>query len=145
MGYGAGARVAKSAYVVFVLPVAVTVPAAALVMAGLLDGGAEGSAALVAFSGLPEEHPASEPLVVSAVADPAFDCGDVYITVFGQDGEPVVQESYFGQCFAVQNLEIPVGEEFSVMLDEGTYRVSISVLDAAKSGSASADAVVAVG
>ena len=43
---------AKSAYAVFVLPVAVSVPAAALVMAGLL-GGWQGSAASVSFSNLP--------------------------------------------------------------------------------------------
>ena len=135
---------AKSAYAVFVLPVAVSVPAAALVMAGLLGGG-QGSAASVSFSNLPAEHPASEPLVVSALACPAFDCGDVYITVFGQDGEPVIQESYFEQCFAGGSSEVPVGGEFSIVLEEGTYRVSVSVLDAAKSESASADAVVTVG
>ena len=140
MGYGAGARVAsKSAYVVFVLPVAVSVPVAVFVMAGLADGGAGASVRLV----LPETHPASEPLVVSALADPAFECGDVYIAVFGPDGGLVAQQAYFEQCFG--DGPVPVGDEFSLMLDEGAYRVSVDVIDAANDGTASAVATVTVG
>lgn len=133
---------AKSAYIVFMLPVAISVPAAALVMAGLMEGG-EASAS-VQFVGLPLTHPSSEPLVVSALADAEFDCGDVYITISDQNGTPVVQESYFEQCFADGNL-VPVDGEFSLMLDEGTYSVSVNILDAAKSRAAHADAVVTVG
>lgn len=135
---------AKSAYIVFMLPVAVSVPAAALVMAGILGAG-EASPSEVQLVGIPHSHPASEPLAVSAVADASFDCGDVYVTVFDQDGAPIVQESYFEQCFADGGLEVPVGEEFSAVLDEGTYVVSVNVLDAAKTKSASAEAVVSVG
>lgn len=134
---------AKSAYIVFMLPVAISVPAAALVMAGLLEGG-EASASSVQFVGLPLTHPASEPLVVSAMVDAEFDCGDVYITISDQNGAPVVQESYFEQCLEDGNL-VPVDGEFSLMLDEGTYSVSVNILDAAKSKAAHADAVVTVG
>ena len=145
MAYGAGARMAaKSAYMVFVLPVAVSVPAAAFVMAGLADDGAQAFES-VRLVGLEGAHPSSEPLSVSAAADPAFDCGDFYIAVFGPGGELVAQEAYFEQCFAEEGLEVPVDGEFSLMLEAGQYRVSVDVIDAAGEGTATAAATVTVG
>ena len=135
----------KSAYMIFVFPVAVSVPAAAFVMAGLMDGGAEASAASVRLVGLPEIHPASEPLVVSALADPAFDCGDVYITVFGPDGARIAQESYLEQCFAAAGAPVPVGGQFALTLAEGTYRVAVDVIDSTNENAASDAAIVTVG
>ena len=153
-------------FVVFALPVILSVALAAAVMADILDkpgrelsmwprshssgghgvhnnddgsddnvgdaghdaGETAGSATKGALqiTGLSQSYPVGGPLVVQvAVDDPALDCGDLYITIYSEDGEVLAQGAFFEQCFEGA-VAVPYGEFF--IDSPGSYRIVAEML-----------------
>ncbi|AFS81403.1 hypothetical protein NKOR_07710 [Candidatus Nitrosopumilus koreensis AR1] len=74
--------------------------------------------------GLSKSYSSSESVEVSIeVKDSSFDCGDLYITIYsGKD--VITQGGFFEQCFDERNELIPVGDEFSKIIDTpGSYQI----------------------
>ena len=61
----------------------------------------------------------------SKVGDSSFSCGDLYITIYSSEKNDVItQGGFFEQCFESGNNIIPVGEEFSKVIDTpGSYDI----------------------
>ncbi len=131
-------------YAVFLLPVVFSAAFGTAVMADVLQepdrelrlwgfaekGHKAGHGGPVEIVGLQGEYSASQPVSLGVrVSDPAFSCGDLYITIYS-GGEPVIQRGFFNQCFGQDIQVLPVGAEFSEMIDApGAYEVVVEVTD----------------
>jgi len=67
------------------------------------------------------------------VNNTAFDCGDLYITVYDLDTSPnqvAAQNAYFSQCFAENNLTLPIDDTFSQIIGKsGNYEIVTEMKD----------------
>jgi hypothetical protein len=67
------------------------------------------------------------------VNNTAFDCGDLYITIYDLGTSPnqaVAQNGYFSQCFAEHNLTLPIDDTFSQVIGKpGNYEIVTEMKD----------------
>ena len=132
-------------YAVFLLPVLFSVIFGTAVMADILqkpdrelnmwrfgqDGHDEPRSELVEIIGLEEQYTTSQPVTLEViVSDPAFECGDLYITIYSDDDLSITQRGFFSQCVDQGQSVLPVDERFSEIIDvPGTYRAVIELTD----------------
>jgi hypothetical protein len=71
--------------------------------------------------------------ITVAVNNTAFDCGDLYITIYNLDTSPnqvAAQNGYFSQCFAENNLTLPIHDTFSQTIGKsGNYEIVTEMKD----------------
>ena len=138
----------KSVFAVYVLPIICSVAFASFVMVDALEspdrelnmlqfGEQSGefvfhSSALV-FIGLNDKYSESDTINFQIkVSDKSFDCGDVYMTIYNVGVSPkevITQSGYFNQCYVESNRNLPIGENFSELLDPGEYEIIIELYD----------------
>ena len=124
-------------FVVFVLPVILSIGVASAAMADILDrpgrelvmwppqtGGGHGAtgpdynADDIRVIGLADAYAVGEPITIRVVVDdPSFDCGDLYITIYDKDQAVLSQKAFFSQCFAADGDDLPIKDEFSAVID----------------------------
>ena len=67
------------------------------------------------------------------VNNTAFDCGDLYVTIYDIDTSPnqvAAQNGYFSQCFAESNLTLPIHDVFSQIIGKpGNYEIVTEMKD----------------
>ncbi len=81
--------------------------------------------------GLSPQYSVSQSVEIQVkVNDPSFDCGDLYITIHSSGkNEIITQGGFFTQCFDSRNSLIPVGDEFSTIIETpGSYRITADVI-----------------
>ena len=86
----------------------------------------------ISILGLESQYTTSEPVSVQiSVTDDEFDCGDLYITIYHSTTKEVfTQSGFFDQCFATSNSVLPMGDDFSELIDEpGTYEIKVDISD----------------
>ena len=124
------------AFVVFILPVAISLFFGTFVIAEVLKEpnrelnmlnfelpeGTEFQNESIKISGLLKEYSKSDSIKVKvSILDPIFDCGDIYITIYDLNSSPkqvFTQSGYFEQCFGKNNLMLPIDDEFSETVDD---------------------------
>ena len=123
-----------TAYAVFALPVAFTVIFSSVVLASALDelgreinmwpaGGAPHGGGLD-IVGLQPEYAESGGIAFQMdVSDPAFNCGDLRITVYGSDGSLAGEDLRESACF----LEEPLDEFSLADVAPGSYTVTVTI------------------
>jgi len=135
-------------YVVFILPVIVSIIFGSLVMAEILkepereldiwqfksSDSNNVSSDSVKILGLEKEYSTNSEIKIQVtIDDRIFDCGDLYITINNIDHttkKAVTQSGFFGQCFDKNNSILPVDDEFSEIIETpGNYEVVIEVVD----------------
>ena len=159
-------------FVVFVLPIILSVTLATAVMADVLDkpnrdlqmwpqsysDGHGGIANLpnvteqdISIVGLKSAYETGEQIaLLVSVTDTSFDCGDLYITIFdkhaddnGNDGVALTQKAFFAQCFAADDVDLPVEDDFAVTIDSpGAYTVVAEIHSGAESISALGEFII---
>ncbi len=139
----------KIAYVVFVLPVVISIILGGYVLSDVLaqpdrhlnmwqfkfvtEPVQVGSKDIRIVS-LNSSYPIGAPLnFIVRVNNTAFDCGDLYMTVYNTDTSPkqaVAQNAYFSQCFAASNSTLPINEVFSPTINStGNYEILADMKD----------------
>ncbi|MGI0102005.1 MAG: hypothetical protein ACREA7_05350 [Nitrosotalea sp.] len=139
----------KIAYVVFVLPVVISVVLGGFVLSNVLaqpdrqlnmlqfnfvvQPTQEGSKDIKIMN-LLNSYPASTPLNFTVrVNNTSFDCGDLYMTIYDLKTSPkqaVAQNAYFSQCFVQTNSTLPLHEMFSPVINStGTYQIVADMKD----------------
>lgn len=67
------------------------------------------------------------------VNNTSFDCGDLYVTIYGLDSSPkqvIAQNAYFSQCFAQGNSTLPINDIFSPVINKtGLYQIFAEMKD----------------
>jgi len=133
-------------YVVFVLPIASSIIFGALVLNGILIEEPDHELNMWQFDstfvstpnveilGLEKQYSTSDHVEIQvAIDDPLFDCGDIYITIYdisSSSKQVVTQSGFFDQCFAKNNSVLPIGDEFSEIVDKsGNYEIIVQMVD----------------
>jgi hypothetical protein len=133
-------------YVVFFIPVILSLVFGSLVMAEVLkEPGRElnmwqfdaskkhlVSSDVIKIINLQNQYSVSTPVNIQVtVSDRVFDCGDLYLTIKEQNsGKVITQSGFFGQCFDRNNSILPVDDEFSEAIDKtGNYELVIEMID----------------
>jgi hypothetical protein len=94
---------------------------------------------------LGKSYPVSTPISINVmVNNTAFDCGDLYMTIYDQNTSPkqvIVQHAYFSQCFVRGNSTLPIQDTFSPVIDKaGLYQIVAEMKDKANQNSTSVQA-----
>lgn len=139
----------KIAYVIFVLPVVVSVMLGGFVLSNVLAEPdrqlnmwqfnfvvkpvQEGSKD-IKITNLLNSYPLSTPLNFTVrVNNTSFDCGDLYMTIYDLKTSPkqaIAQNAYFSQCFVQANSTLPLHEIFSPVINStGTYQIVADMKD----------------
>ena len=136
------------AVLVFVLPVILSVVFGSFVMAEVLkepdrelnmwriniSGESIISGEKINISLLKNQYSTTTPVEVEiSLATAAFECGDIYITIYDLSIQPkqvVTQSGYFEQCYEKENSSLPVNDKFSEVIDKaGNYELVIEIND----------------
>lgn len=139
----------KIAYVVFVLPVVISVILGGFVLSNVLaqpdrqlnvwqfnfvmPSTQEGSKD-IRIMNLLNSYQLSAPLNFTVrVNNTSFDCGDLYMTIYNMQTSPkqvVAQNAYFSQCFVATNSTLPLHGVFSPNINStGTYQIVADMKD----------------
>ncbi|HET6517774.1 MAG TPA: hypothetical protein VFG25_06105 [Nitrosopumilaceae archaeon] len=133
-------------YVVFIFPIIISTIFGTFVLNGILIEEPDRELNMWRFDstlistpdveilGLENQYSTSEPIKVQvAIFDKQFDCGDLYITIYGigaTSKQVIAQNGFFKQCFAKNNAALPVGDQFSEIIDKpGNYEIVIQMVD----------------
>ncbi len=132
--------VTKKVFVVFVLPVIFSLIFGSVVMADILQKpdrelnmwpmstSEEFSPhdAKIEIIGLLKQYSTSEHIEIQVkIYDESFNCGDLYVTIYSIGKNDVINQSgFFEQCFEKGSKILPVGDEFSKVIDTpGSYKI----------------------
>ena len=135
----------KSPFIVYILPIILSVSLGTIVMAEALndserelnmwqfDGNVAPTEQELSLIGLEKSYSVSELIEFSIkVNDDSFNCGDLYITIYKTNpaNQVVTQSGYLKQCFTINQQNLPIDENYSVVITEsGTYRTVIELSD----------------
>ena len=137
----------KTPFVVYVLPIILSVGLGALVMAEALkdsdrtlnmwqfdDFGSSSDMTSTAMKviGLESEYAISQPIEFQIqISDNVFNCGDLYITIYkisDSTKEVITQSGFLNQCYTSGNNQLPIGQQYSEILTEkGEYEMLIEI------------------
>ena len=134
----------KSPFIVYLLPIIISVSLGTLVMAEALND-PERELNMWQFDSTTNTLQQEEKLTIIGlekiysmsdliqfeikVNDSDFDCGDLYITIF-EDDQVITQSGFMKQCFGQQNQNIPLGDKYSeIVTVSGEYRILIEIFD----------------
>jgi len=137
--------VTKKVFVVFVFPVIFSLIFGSAVMADILQkpdrelnmwpmsSSEEFSSygAPIEIIGLSKQYSTSEPIEIQVkIDDASFDCGDLYVTIYSIGKNDVItQGGFFEQCFKNETKILPVGDEFSKVIDTpGSYKIVVEMV-----------------
>ena len=97
------------------------------------DGNIASTEQELSLIGLEKTYSVSELIEFSIkVNDDSFNCGDLYITIYKTNpvNQVVTQSGYLKQCFTINQQNLPIDENYSVVITEsGTYRTVIELSD----------------
>ncbi len=131
----------KRVFIVFILPVILSIIIGSAVLSDVLqkpgrelnmwpmsnsEGVGTSHSSPIEIIGLSKQYSATEPVEIQVkVGDSSFSCGDLYITIYSAGKSDVItQGGFFEQCFESGNNIIPVGDEFSKVVDTpGSYDI----------------------
>ena len=131
-------------YVVFILPIVLSIAFGSVVMADVLQSPDRelnmwriGSINTLTHDesiqiiGLEKQYLASTPIEIQVnIDDPFFDCGDLYVTIYSGKNTVITQSGFFKQCFDKNNVLLPIGDEFSEIIDTpGQYELVVKMND----------------
>ena len=126
--------------VVFVLPVIFSVVFGSVVLTDILQKpdrelnmwpmssseGFSSNTSQIEIIGLSKQYSTSQPVEIQVkIDDSSFNCGDLYVTIYPSgSSDVVVQGGFFEQCFENGSQIIPIGDEFSKIIDNpGSYEI----------------------
>ena len=131
----------RLAYVVFILPIVLSIAFGSVVMADVLQSsdrelnmwrvGPTNNDKSIQIIGLEKQYPASTPIEIQVnIDDPFFDCGDLYVTIYSGKNIVITQSGFFKQCFDENNVLLPIDDEFSEIIDTpGQYELVVKMND----------------
>ena len=140
-------------YVVFVLPIVISIAFGAVVMADVLQSpdrelnmwpmgnhNIMTNDESISIIGLEKQYSISTPIQIQVkVDDSQFDCGDLYVTVYSGKQTVVTQSGFLQQCFDTNNSLLPIDDTFSEIIDKpGQYDLVVKMTDQNQKSSISA-------
>ncbi len=140
--------VQKIALLVFIFPVVISIAFGALVLLDVLGQPdrhlnmwqfvpkqpAQTGDKDIRIQNLLNSYSTKTPISITvAVNNTAFDCGDLYITIYDLGTSPnqvAAQQGYFSQCFVENNSSLPIHDTFSQIIGKpGNYKIVTEMKD----------------
>ena len=135
--------VTRLVYVVFVLPIVLSIAFGSVVMADVLQypdrelnmwrigSNTSSHDKSIEIIGLEKQYLASAPIQIQVkVSDPSFDCGDIYVTIYSEKKNVITQSGFFQQCFAQKDTLLPIDDDFFEVVDiPGQYDLVVKMND----------------
>ena len=139
--------VKSSAFVIYILPIVLSVSLGTAVMAETLNSSDRelnflqfgGEAYIrttdeISFDGFNSEIAQNSNLEFGLkVSNPDYNCGDLYITIYEistSEKQIFTQSGYLKQCFIQNNNILPVGESYSELISKpGSYEIHIEIFN----------------
>ena len=135
----------KRIFVVFVLPVIFSIVFGSVVLTDILQkpdrelnmwpmSSSEGLSAHtspIEIIGLSKQYSTSQPVEIQVkIDDLSFNCGDLYVTIYSSGKSDVItQGGFFEQCFEKGSKILPIGDEFSKIVDTpGSYKIVVEMV-----------------
>ena len=81
--------------------------------------------------GISSQYSVSEPIEIKVkITDSAFNCGDLYVTIYNsKDGNVVTQGAFFEQCFKNESNLLPINDKFSKLISTpGSYQLVVDMI-----------------
>jgi hypothetical protein len=138
-------------YAVFVFPAIFSIVFGSVVMAEILQepdrelnmwrvGELGSNDKSIQIIGLAQQYSTSSSVkILVSVYDTSFECGDLYVTIYSSDNSVVTQNGFLEQCFATSNSQLPIGDDFSEIIDTpGQYTLVAEMRDKAQKNTISA-------
>ena len=140
-------------YVVFVLPIVISIAFGTVVMADVLQSpdrelnmwpmgnhNIMTNDESISIIGLEKQYSISTPIQIQVkVDDSQFDCGDLYVTVYSGKQTVITQSGFLQQCFDTNNSLLPIDDTFSEIIDKpGQYDLVVKMTDQNQKSSISA-------
>ena len=140
--------VKPSAFVIYVLPIVLSVSLGTAVMAETLsspdrelnflqfggegyDSSSKSGISLVGFNNEISQNSNLEFSIKFSNSD--FNCGDLYITIYDvttSEKQVITQSGYLKQCFIQNNDILPVDENYSELITKsGTYEIHVEIFN----------------
>jgi len=140
------------AYVVFILPIVLSIAFGSIVMADVLQSPDRklnmwpaGTDTLnhdksIKIIGLEKQYLVSTPIELQVkIDDSVFDCGDLYVTIYSEKHTVITQSGFFKQCFVQNNTLLPIDDKFSEKITTpGEYELVVKMSDPNQKSSISA-------
>ena len=141
--------VTRRVFIVFILPVIFSIIVGSAVLFDVLqqpdrelnmwpmsysEGGSysEGvTHSSIEIIGLSKQYTTTEPVEIQVkIDDSSFSCGDLYITIYSSGkSDAITQGGFFDQCFESGSNLVPVGDEFSKIIDTpGSYDIVVDMV-----------------
>jgi len=134
----------RLAYVVFILPILLSIAFGSIVMADVLKSpdrelnmwpiNSENISThdkSITIIGLEKQYSTSTPIEIQVrINDSFYDCGDLYVTINSGKNTVISQNGFFKQCFVKNNSLLPVDDRFSEIIDTpGQYEIVVKMND----------------
>ena len=90
-----------------------------------------GTHSSIEIIGLSKQYTTTEPVEIQVkIDDSSFSCGDLYITIYSSGkSDAITQGGFFDQCFESGSNLVPVGDEFSKIIDTpGSYDIVVDMV-----------------
>jgi hypothetical protein len=133
----------KTAYVVFILPIVLSLTLGSIVLADVLgEPGRKlnmwpgestphiSNNPSIKIIGFEEQYPILSPIQIKIhVSDSMFDCGDLYVTIQSlETNSKILQKGFLQQCFSESDEFLPIDDEFSETIDiPGQYEIIVEI------------------
>ena len=136
--------VTRLVYVIFVLPVVLSIAFGSVVMADILQSperdlnmwptSSKNTLShddSIEIIGLQQQYITSTPIKIQVkVNDVFFNCGDIYVTIYSGKSTVITQNGFFQQCFAQNSSLLPIDGDFSEIIDvPGQYDLVVKMND----------------
>ena len=135
--------VSMNVFVVFVLPVILSLIFGSTVLADVLQkpdrelnmwpmtftAGSSNNDE-IKIIGLSNQYSTSEPIEIKVKIDnSSFDCGDLYVTIYSRTNDVITQGGFFEQCFGNGSKILPIDNKFSRIIDTpGSYKIVVEMV-----------------
>ncbi len=133
----------SSVYIVFLLPIVLSIAFGTIVMADVLQSPDREfnmwpmsnsdihNNKSISIIGLEKQYSISTPIQIQVkVDDSQFDCGDLYVTVYSGKNTVIMQNGFLQQCFDENNALLPINDNFSEIIDTpGQYELVVKLTD----------------
>ena len=135
--------VSRKVFVVFVLPVILSLIFGSTVLAEVLQkpdrelnmwpmNSTEDTSndAEIEIVGLSKQYSTSEPIEITVIInDLSFNCGDLYVTIYSSANDAIAQDGFFEQCFENGSKILPMDDKFSRIIDtSGSYKIVVTMV-----------------
>jgi len=135
--------VSKKVFVVFVLPVILSLIFGSTVLAEVLqkpdrelnmwpmtftESPSEDTE--IKIIGLSKQYSTSEPIEIKVkINNSSFNCGDLYVTIYSGTNDVITQGGFFEQCFENTSKTLPIDNNFSKIIDTpGSYKIVVEMV-----------------